>query len=108
MVQEAVSKLSAHFAQLTDSMIAEQLFAATGYIDALTHPLDSADIAMLLSRMPASGDTAAGLNWSLLHAIEASPDWPMWELLDDENHEWIRIFRIRLRNAGFTPSDEHN
>lgn len=108
MVQVAVRKLSAVFVQLADNLDAKQLTAATSYIDALKHPLSSDDIKILLSLMPESGDTAASLNWSLLHAIEAAPDWPIWELLDDENHEWIRIFRLRLRNAGFTPPDRHN
>ena len=108
MVQEAVRKLSAVNAQLTDNLDAEQLAAATKYIDAFKHPLSSDDIRMLMSLMPESGDTAASLNWSLLHAIEAAPDWPIWEMLDDKNNEWIRIFCIRLRNAGFIPPDGHN
>jgi hypothetical protein len=79
------------------------LAAASRYIDALAYPLQPRDIRALVALLPPGGDTAAGLNWSLLHAIEAAPAWPMWELLEDQSNEWIRIFRIRLANGGYAP-----
>lgn len=103
MVQSAVRELCAACVQLTDNLDLERLTAATKLIDSLKHPLQSDDIRMLLSLMPEGGDTASGLNWSLLHAIEAAPDWPVWHLLEDQSNEWVRIFRIRLHNGGYLP-----
>ncbi len=95
MVQNAVKELCGVSEQLTDDLDVGQLAAATKHIDALTHPLKPDDIRALLPLLPRDGDTAAGLNWSLLHAIEAAPDWPMWDLLGDQGNEWVRIFRLR-------------
>ncbi|MEJ6395678.1 hypothetical protein V8J82_20635 [Gymnodinialimonas sp. 2305UL16-5] len=73
------------------------------YIDALpAHPTRD-DVAALLSMLPANGDTASGLNWTILHRIEASPDWPIWDLLDQPEHEWHQILRQRLMNGGVKP-----
>jgi len=103
MVQNAVKELCGVSEKLTDNLDADQLAAATKHIDALAHPLKPDDIRALLPLLPQDGDTAAGLNWSLLHAIEAAPDWPMWDLLADHTNEWVRIFRLRLANGGFHP-----
>ncbi|MGV3549947.1 hypothetical protein [Rhizobium sp.] len=104
MMQNAVKKLCGVSNKLTDDLNASQLTAATKHIDALAHPLSPQDIRALMPLLPSGGDTAAGLNWALLHAIEASPDWPMWDLLGDQSNEWVCIFRIRLANAGFHPA----
>ena len=39
-------------------------------------------------------DTSLGLASSLLHAIEASPDRPVWSALDDRNW-WVTYLRER-------------
>lgn len=108
MVQNAVRDLCAVGAKLTDDLDAEQLAAATKHIDLLVHPLGLDDIRALMSLLPQGGDTAWGLNWSLLHAIEAAPDWPLWDVLGDESNEWVCIFRLRLANGGIHPPAESN
>jgi len=87
---------------LTDNLETEQLAAAIMQTDALAYPLSPGDIRALLRLLPQDGDAAADLNWSVLH--EASPDWPVWDLFDDRNNEWIRVFRLRLANGGFHPA----
>jgi hypothetical protein len=106
VVQKAVRELCEISAKLTDDLDAAQLDAATKRIDALTYPLGFDDIRALISLLPQDGDTASGLNWSILHAIEATPDWPLWDTLGDERSEWVRIFRLRLANGGFSPPIE--
>ena len=106
--QKAVRELCEICAKLTDDLDVEQLDAATKRIHALTYPLAFDDIRALISLLPQNGDTASGLNWSILHAIETSPDWPMWELLEDQRSEWVRIFRLRLANGGFSPPAEND
>ncbi|MEX3016976.1 hypothetical protein [Gymnodinialimonas hymeniacidonis] len=78
---------------------------------ATAHPLtdelpanpNAAEVEALLGLMPANGDTGHGLNWSILHCIEASPDWPLWDLIAEPDHEWHTILRTRLKNGGYTP-----
>jgi hypothetical protein len=57
----------------------------------------------LLLLLPDGGDTASGLNWTILHAIEASPVWPLWDTLRSDENEWAKILRRRLANAGIQP-----
>ena len=106
MVQKAVRELCAIGAKLTENLDAEQLAAATKSINTLVQPLGSDDIRALIPLLPQDGDTAFGLNWSVLHAVEAAPDWPLWDTLRDPRSEWVRIFRLRLANAGFLPPAE--
>jgi hypothetical protein len=103
VVQNAVKRLHDIGGQLTDKLDDQQLAAATSAIDALSHPLSAEDIRALLLLLPDGGDTASGLNWTILHAIEASPVWPLWETLGSNENEWVQILRRRLANAGLQP-----
>ncbi len=71
--------------------------------DDLPAHLSAAEIEVLLSVMPANGDTGSGLNWTILHRIEASPEWPIWDLIAKPGHEWHDILRKRLENGGYCP-----
>ena len=103
MIQDAVKRLHDIGGQLTDELDAHQLALATSAIDALSHPLSVADIRALLLLLPNGGDTASELNWNILHAIEASPVWPLWDTLRDDENKWVQILRRRLANAGLQP-----
>ena len=102
-MQDAIKALCGVSETLTERLGEDQLTAVESHINALVRPLTPDDIRALMQLLPRDGDTAFGLNWSLLHAIEAAPDWPMWDLLDDQTHEWVQTFRIRLANGGFYP-----
>lgn len=105
-MQEAVRDLCRIASKLTEKLDAEQINAAQTRIESLVPPLSADDIGALISLLPADGDTAYGLNWSILHAVEAAPEWPLWDMLRDEENEWVRSFRQRLANAGFeVPQD---
>jgi hypothetical protein len=99
MVQDAVKGLLEISDTLSDDLSVEQLDAAVKRLDALAAPLSEDDVRALLSLFPPEGDTAFGLNWTVLHTIEAAPCWPLWDTLQDEHSEWTRIFRLRLANA---------
>ena len=99
-MQEAVTRLVAITPQLTDDLDAASLEVATGLLDRLVLPLSEEEVQALLSVLPANGDTAFGLNWTILHSIEAAPSWPIWAALKEQSHEWVRVFLIRLKNAG--------
>ncbi|MBS2939748.1 hypothetical protein KDN32_18560 [Nocardioides sp. J2M5] len=63
----------------------------------------SADEAVaLVDMLPSDDSTAFGLAWSVLHAIEASPAWPLWDALDDRNW-WVSFLRDRCAQAGLHP-----
>jgi len=78
---------------------------AVTLLDAVTHPVSPTEIQALLSLLPADGDPAQGLNWTILHIIEAAPSWPIWDFLRDDKHEWIETFRFRLKNGGIFPPE---
>ena len=98
MIQSAVAN-PFEVAQLRSDLTQAQLDEAVGLVDELRPPLSEKDIEALIKLLP-GGDAACDLNWTILHAIEHSPHWPVWRLLADPDHEWLNIFRIRLRNAG--------
>lgn len=101
MLQTSVQKLQQVAPALIDDLDQDQLDQATALLDELRHPLSADDIEALIYLLPADGDTAHGLNWTILHAIEASPEWPIWRLLRDPDHEWIDLLKVRLHNGGY-------
>ncbi|MDT0265936.1 hypothetical protein RM844_06480 [Streptomyces sp. DSM 44915] len=101
--QAAIRELLRLARRFDDALGHQRLSAASALLDAVVPPLDSADLRALVSLLPANGDTAYGLNWSLLHTIEAAEAWPVWELLDDEGNAWVRMLRGRLANVGELP-----
>lgn len=102
-MQDAVTRLVAATPRLTDSLDQASISLAVGFLDQLLFPLSEEEVLALLSVLPANGDTAFGLNWTILHSIEAAPSWPIWAALREPSHEWMRIFLVRLKNAGMTP-----
>lgn len=102
-MQNVIRQLCAASDKLTDELEYEALQTASNLIEEIEHPLATDEIRALFALFPENGDTAMGLNWTLLHAIEAAPDWPLWDLLGDQSHEWVSIFTARLVNGGYTP-----
>ena len=103
MIQDAVSRLCRIVPVLSDQLDPAQLDAAVRLLDSLVHPLSPDDIRALMRLLPPEGDLAHGLNWTILHAIEASPDWPLWDTLQDRESEWVSTFLTRLANDGCHP-----
>lgn len=99
-MQKAVSSLLGVASKLTTDMGQSKMDEAVALLDALSHPLAPDDTTALMTLLPADGDDACGLNWTILHWVEASPDWPRWDLLSDTKNEWVDILRVRLKNAG--------
>ncbi|HYE46648.1 MAG TPA: hypothetical protein VEA44_12850 [Caulobacter sp.] len=102
-MQRAVEKLLKIAPKITDDLDETTLDALMDQLDALQRPVSEADVAGLISLFPAEGDTGYGLNWTVLHAIEACEAWPIWSLLEDRSNEWIDRLAIRLANAGLHP-----
>ena len=105
-LQDAVKSLLEIGDTLTDSLSVEQLYAAEVWLNALAAPLSEDDVRTLAFLLPHGGDTAFGLNWTILHKIEAAPCWPLWDALTDERNEWTRILRSRLAKGGLFPPPE--
>jgi len=100
-MQEAVKQLTRLAPTLIDDLDEGRLKTAGELIDQLVQPLAEDDIKALLSLLPSSGDTAYGLNWTILHAVEAAPGWPLWSALTDSGNEWTALLLIRLENGGY-------
>lgn len=103
MVHDTVASLLQVAPKLTDELDVLRLRQAEGLLKALPRQLSADDIRSLVSLFPNEGNTAFGLNWTILHAIEAAPDWPLWDALSDHSNEWVRILLMRLANAGIRP-----
>jgi hypothetical protein len=103
-MQQSISALLNIAPKLTSELVQSKMDEAVALLDGLSHPLARDDISALMSLLPADGDDACGLNWTILHSIEASSDWPLWDLLGDRENEWVEIFLIRLKNAGVEQS----
>jgi hypothetical protein len=71
-------------------------------IDALSERPTAEEAAALLDVLPADKSTSFGLAWSIVHAIESSPEWPVWSVLDDRNW-WVTYLRQRCERAGLHP-----
>jgi hypothetical protein len=100
-MQDAVRQLVTVAPMLTDSLDEDPINVAADLLDHLVRPLSEADVRALLSLLPPSGDTAFGLNWVILHAIEAAPSWPIWTALTDTNNEWTALLLARLERGGY-------
>lgn len=71
-------------------------------IDALQSAPTAEEAVALVSVLPPDDSTSLGLAWSVLHAIEAAPEWPIWSALDDRNW-WVTLLRKRCERAGLAP-----
>ncbi|MEJ6390984.1 hypothetical protein V8J83_15830 [Gymnodinialimonas sp. 2307UL20-7] len=98
----SIAALKAIGRPLTDDDY-DLIVTAQPFVEDLPAEPNAAEIAALITLFPANGDTANGLNWPILHCIEASADWPIWELIGEPYHEWHMILRKRLENAGHKP-----
>ena len=104
-MQDAVRELLALTSTLSDDIDSSIIERATPILDQLVSPIEADDVEALLSMLPSNGDTAFGLNWTILHAIESSTAWPRWDLLVDNRNEWIDMLAARLKNAGHERPD---
>ena len=71
-------------------------------IDALREGPTAEEALALITVFPSDDSTALELAWGVLHAIEASPSWPIWSALDDRNW-WVTLLRERCERAGLKP-----
>lgn len=77
-------------------------------LDGLQSAPTAEEAVALVSILPPDDSTSLGLAWSVLHAIEAAPEWPIWSALDDRNW-WVTLLRRRCERAGLArpaPSTE--
>lgn len=102
-MQESVARLVAVAPKFTQAMDDAALEAASKLVLQLTGPYGEDDVRALFSLLPADDDDAYGLNWPILHAIESSPAWPLWDLLEDRGNAWAARLAGRLANVGLHP-----
>lgn len=105
MRQDSISRILEVTTQLDDTLDENHLIAVQQLVGRISQPLSRADIEALMSLMPHEGDSAYGLNWAVLHTIEAASIWPLWDLLRDIDHQWVEVFIARIRNGDFSPTN---
>ena len=88
---------------VSEQLDLQQMEAIEKLLFSVVLPLSQDDARELVSLLPADGDTAYGLNWTILHLIEAAPGWPHWETLQSQQGEWIDRLVHRLANTGVSP-----
>jgi len=44
-------------------------------------------------------DDYFGLAWTLVHLIESSPSWPLLDLLENDNNQWVSLLKTRADNS---------
>jgi hypothetical protein len=103
LIHESVANLLRLSPKLTDYLAPHQIQRAEELLRSIPEQLSTDDIRALVSLLPGEGGTAFGLNWTIVHAIEASPDWPLWDALRDPSNEWVRMLLQSLANAGIHP-----
>ena len=82
---------------------------ARHYVEAIDAIMESVpptpeEALALIEIFPPDDSDALELAWPVLHAIEASPHWPLWSALDDRNW-WVTLLRRRCERAGLGPVD---
>lgn len=87
--QAAIVAMGRVAPQLTSALTQEQCDEFMRLWRDVHEPVSEDDVRALIAMLPADGDTAFGFNWTVLHAIERSLCWPLWELMGEDN-EWQR------------------
>jgi hypothetical protein len=101
-VHQAVQKLIA-LGPLppNDALDEQQADQYSEALDALPTNPTAEEAVALLTVFPPDETTSFGLAWTILHTIEASPAWPIWDELDDRNW-WVTYLRESCERAGMT------
>lgn len=63
----------------------------------LEHPVTDEEARALVTLF--GPDTFYGVAWTLLHTIETAPGWPLMDVLQDTENEWVARLRQRSENA---------
>ncbi len=101
-MQTAISELLGFVSKVTGNLDQLTIDRVVVKLDQIVLPISRDDALALLSLLPDDGDPAQGLNWTILHGIEACSEWPVWEALNKPQNEWMEILEVRLNNAGTT------
>jgi hypothetical protein len=80
-----------------DDLSSEQAQQYAQAIERLPAPT-AEEAAALVHLLPRDESTSFGLAWSLVHAIESCPEWPVWDALDDET-PWRSVLRERATGS---------
>lgn len=80
-----------------DDLSAEQAERYAEAIERLPTPT-AEEASALVDLLPPDESTSFGLAWSLVHAIESCPEWPVWDALGDET-PWQSVLQERATGS---------
>jgi hypothetical protein len=78
----------------------EEVAAREALVLRIAEPVTDEEARALLPLLGDTEDSLYGLKWSVLHAIESSPTWPIWDALAQAKGRWRDFLIARLANAG--------
>lgn len=66
-------------------------------LDEIEKPINSGEARLLVQLFP--NVSCYGLDWTLLHLIESTPQWPIYEIIEScQSAEWKQRMISRLKN----------
>lgn len=86
----------------------EDVSARESLVLGIVEPVTDDEARALVALLGETEDSLYGLKWSLLHAIESSPGWPMWDTLRAAVGPWRDLLMTRLANGGETPPEDES
>ena len=89
--------------KLSDDLAQTEIDRCIALFDQIAEPVSKADAIALVELLDRSDDEMFEANWHLLHCIESSSAWPVWEVLERCHGEWSRLLLTRLLNGGYVP-----
>lgn len=100
-VQPVIHELaSLPFETLSDDLPQPMIDRCVALLDLVSSEISIGDARTLLALLPETDDDLFGVNWTVLHAIEACKTWPDWDALDAKNGFWSDLLRQRCIRAG--------
>jgi hypothetical protein len=105
-MQNVISELRGIVTKVTGNHDQVTMDEVVARLDQIELPVSRDDALALLSLLPEDGDPAQGVNWTILHTIEACSEWPIWEALNEPQNQWMEILEVRLKNAGMVDTEK--
>ena len=80
-----------------DAAVVQRMQALLARIE---HPVTDDEATLLINVFGPAEDSCFGLAWSLVHAVESAPGWPVWHVISSADGPWATLLRQRASNAG--------
>jgi hypothetical protein len=73
-------------------------------LKSINKPVTDSEARVLISIF--GPDDYYGLAWTLIHLIETAPGWPLEDVLQNDENEWIQLLKTRIENGKLRRREE--